>query len=52
MEWERLNRFLRRTRTPEGWLVKYDDGDSVSLCYVPDPLRQWLAEGDQPENVA
>ena len=43
MEWEQLTSCYRRTKTPKGWLVEFDDGENVSLCYVPDPHHQWLA---------
>ena len=52
MEWEDLTSCYRRCRTPFGWLVEADNGDNISICFVPDPDHQWLAQVGVPENVA
>ena len=54
MEWENLGDGYRRCRTPEGWILEvYDDcGYVQAALYIPDPLHQWLAHTDSPENVA
>lgn len=46
-EWVSKELGLRRTRTPQGWLVQ-DRGHS-DLIYIPDPNYEWLTVKPEAE---
>jgi len=49
-EWEKITFSTFRMEVPNGWLIKHEDSEATSLCFVPDQHHMW--KNDKTEALA